>query len=96
MPLFQQVMSENELKALLATVKTERSLVQKLKTAQDAHAIHEIAHQAGFTLSEDEATWLQSELTEAGLEMLSGGTLTAGVGCTAGLPGGPFTSEHVC
>lgn len=36
MPLFQQVMSENELKALLATVKTERSLVQKLKTAQDA------------------------------------------------------------
>lgn len=89
-------MSENDLRTLLTAVQTERSLAQKLKTAQDAQAIREIAHQAGFTLSENEATWLQSELTEAELETLSGGTFTAGVGCTAGLPGGPFTSEHFC
>ena len=87
-------MSENDLRTLLTAVQTEHSLAQKLKTTQDAQAIHEIAHQAGFTLSENEATWLQSELTEAELETLSGGTFTAGVGCTAGLPGGPFTSEH--
>ena len=89
-------MSENDLRTLLTAVQTEGSLAQKLKTAQDEQAIREIAHQAGFTLSENEATWLQSELTEAELETLSGGTFTAGVGCTAGLPGGPFTSEHFC
>ena len=89
-------MSENDLRTLLTAVQTERSLAQKLKTTQDAQAIREIAHQAGFTLSENEATWLQSELTEAELETLSGGTFTAGVGCTGGLPGGPFTSEHFC
>ena len=89
-------MPEDELRTLLAAVKADQSFAQQLISAQDAQAVVDIAHQAGFGLSESEASLLQSELTEVELEKLSAGTFTAGVGYKAGLPGVPFTSEHFC
>ncbi len=66
-------MSEEQLKALLEKVKTDTSLQEKLKAAADANAVAAIAKEAGFSISVDDLTNAQSELSDEELEGVAGG-----------------------
>ena len=68
-------MSEEQLKAFLEKVKTDTSLQEKLKAAADANAVVAIAKEAGFSISADDLTKAQSELSEEELEGVAGGTI---------------------
>ncbi len=50
----EQSMPEQQLKAFLEKVKTEKELQQKIKEAKCEGCIVEIANQAGFTISTDD------------------------------------------
>ena len=70
-------MSEEQLKAFLEKVKADTSLQEKLKAAADANAVSAIAKEAGFSISADDLTNAQSELSELSdqeLEGVAGGT----------------------
>ena len=72
-------MSEEQLKAFLEKVKGDTSLQEKLKAAADANAVSAIAKEAGFSISADDLTNAQSELSELSdqeLEGVAGGTIT--------------------
>ena len=71
-------MSEEQLKAFLEKVKADTSLQEKLKAAADADAVAEIAKEAGFSISVDDITQAQSELSDQDLEGVAGGR---GGGC---------------
>ena len=73
-------MSEEQLKAFLEKVKGDTSLQEKLKAAADANAVAAIAKEAGFSISADDLTKAQSELSDQELEGVAGGTL---LGCLA-------------
>ena len=66
-------MSEEQLKAFLEKVKADTSLQEKLKAAADADAVAAIAKEAGFSISADDLTKAQSELSEEELEGVAGG-----------------------
>ena len=66
-------MSEEQLKAFLEKVKADTSLQEKLKAAADANAVAAIAKEAGFSISADDLTKAQSELSEEELEGVAGG-----------------------
>ena len=66
-------MSEEELKAFLEKVKADTSLQEKLKAAADDNAVAAIAKEAGFSISADDLTKAQSELSEKDLEGVAGG-----------------------
>ena len=66
-------MSEEQLKAFLEKVKGDTSLQEKLKAAADANAVAAIAKEAGFSISADDLTKAQSELSEEELEGVAGG-----------------------
>ena len=66
-------MSEEQLKAFLEKVKADTSLQEKLKAAADANAVAAIAKEAGFSISADDLTKAQSELSDAELEGVTGG-----------------------
>ena len=66
-------MSEEQLKAFLEKVKGETSLQEKLKAALDANAVASIAKEAGFSISADELSKAQSEISEEELEGVAGG-----------------------
>ena len=66
-------MSEEQLKAFLEKVKDDTSLQEKLKAAADANAVTAIAKEAGFSISADDLTKAQSELSEEELEGVAGG-----------------------
>ena len=66
-------MSEEQLKAFLEKVQSDTSLQEKLKAAADANAVVEIAKEAGFSISADDLTKAQSELSEQELEGVAGG-----------------------
>ena len=66
-------MSEEQLKAFLEKVKADTSLQEKLKAAADANAVAAIAKEAGFSISADDITKAQSELSEEELEGVAGG-----------------------
>ena len=68
-------MSEEQLKAFLEKVKADTSLQEKLKAAADADAVTAIAKEEGFSISADDLTKAQSELSEEELEGVAGGTL---------------------
>ena len=70
-------MSEEQLKAFLEKVKGDPSLQEKLKAAADANAVTAIAKEAGFSISTDDLTKAQSELSDDELEGVSGGVLCA-------------------
>ena len=72
-------MSEEQLKAFLEKVKVDTSLQEKLKAAADANAVAAIAKEAGFSISADDLTNAQSELSDQELEGAAGG---AGCGQT--------------
>ncbi|MDB4677228.1 Nif11-like leader peptide family natural product precursor [Synechococcus sp. AH-551-B05] len=66
-------MSEEQLKAFLEKVKGDTSLQEKLKAALDANAVAAIAKEAGFSISADDLTNAQSELSDQELEGVAGG-----------------------
>ncbi|MDA7432014.1 Nif11-like leader peptide family natural product precursor [Synechococcus sp. AH-601-O06] len=68
-------MSEEQLKAFLEKVQGDTSLQEKLKAAADADAVAAIAREAGFSISTDDLTKAQSELSEEELEGVAGGIL---------------------
>ena len=66
-------MSEEQLKAFLEKVQADTSLQEKLKAAADANAVAAIAKEVGFSISADDLTKAQSELSEEELEGVAGG-----------------------
>ena len=77
MPLL--VMSEEQLAALLAKLKDDEGLQEKLKGAADLDAVLAIAKDAGFDISK--ADWLRYqaqqtiELSDEELQRVAGGNL---------------------
>ena len=73
-------MSEEQLAALLAKLKDDEGLQEKLKGASDLDAVLVIAKEAGFDVSK--AAWLRYqakqtlELSDEELEGVAGGTAT--------------------
>ena len=70
-------MSEDQLKAFLEKAKGDTDLQEKLKAAADANAVAAIAKEAGFSISADDLTKDQSELSEDELEGVAGGKICA-------------------
>ncbi len=68
-------MSEEQLKAFLEKVKADTSLQEKLKAAADANTVAEIAKETGYSISADDLTKAQSELSDAELESAAGGAV---------------------
>ena len=66
-------MSEEQLKAFLEKVKADTSLQEKLKAASDSDAVLAIAKEAGFSISADDLTKAQSELSDQELEGVAAG-----------------------
>ena len=66
-------MSEEQLKAFLEKVKADTILQEKLKAAADTDAVVSIAKEAGFSISANDLTKAQSELSEEELEGAAGG-----------------------
>ena len=69
-------MSSEQLKAFLEKVKADTSLQEKLKAAADDNAVAAVAKEAGFSISADDLTKAQSELSEKDLEGFAGGRNT--------------------
>ncbi len=67
------LMSEEQLKAFLEKVQGDTSLQEKLKAAADNNAVAAIAKEAGFSISADDLTKAQSELSDQELEGVAGG-----------------------
>ena len=68
-------MSEEQLKAFLEKIKADTSLQEKLKAAADANAVTAIAKEAGFSISADDLTKAQFELSDQELEGVAGGKI---------------------
>ena len=66
-------MSEEQLKAFIEKVQGDDSLQAKLKAAADSDAVVTIAKEAGFSISADDLTKAQSEISEEELEGVAGG-----------------------
>ena len=86
-----QAMSEEQLSALLAKLKDDAGLQEKLKGAADLDAVLVIAKDAGFDVSK--AAWLRYqakqtlELSDDEVEGVAGGAgFDGGPGYTWGLP----------
>ena len=68
-------MSEEQLKAFLEMVKSDTSLLEKLKAAEDAESVAELAKEAGFSISIDDLTKAQAEISQGELENAVGGSI---------------------
>ena len=86
-------MSEEQLTALLAKIKGDAGLQEKLKGAADLDAAVALAKEAGFDVSK--ADWLEYqakqtlELSDEELELVAGGKMdTSRVNFTKCIPGG--------
>ena len=89
-------MSEEQLKAFLEKVKGDTSLQEKLKAAADANAVIAIAKEAGFSISADDLTKAQSELSDAELEGVAGGLIFEDTGSNSLFcKDGPFAGWHL-
>jgi predicted ribosomally synthesized peptide with nif11-like leader len=84
-------MSEEQLTALLAKLKDDAGLREKLQGAADLDAALGLAKDAGFDVSKPE--WLRHqasqtlvELSDTELESVAGGLLTGGHLCTGFFP----------
>ena len=79
-------MSEEQLSALLAKLKDDAGLQEKLKGAADLDAAVDLAKEAGFDVSK--ADWLKYqakqtlELSDEELEAIAGGDLIHNIGIT--------------
>jgi len=80
-----QAMSEEQLSALLAKLKDDAGLREKLQGAGDLDAAVALAKEAGFDVSK--ADWLKYqakqtlELSDEELEGVAGGAFTDAAGC---------------
>ena len=100
MPLLE--MSEEQLAALLAKLKDDAGLQEKLKGAADLDAVLAIAKDAGFEISK--AAWLRYqanqtlELSDDELEGIAGGIDINNCGDTfhADLPNKRYTVSSIC
>jgi len=83
--LFFQVMSEDQLMALLAKLKDDAELREKLRAAVDLDAAVALAKESGFDVSK--AAWMNyqatqtQELSDAELEGVTGGGAYTGTSC---------------
>jgi len=66
-------MSEEQLKAFLEKVKGDTNLQEKLKAAANSDAVLAIANEAGFSISDEDLTKAQSEVSDEELEGAAGG-----------------------
>ena len=66
-------MSEQQLKAFIEKVQGDTSLQEKLKAAADSDAVLAIAKEAGFSISSDDLSKAQSEISDEELEGAAGG-----------------------
>ena len=66
-------MTQEQLTAFIANAKGNTSLQGQLKAAADTNAVAAIAKEAGFSISADDLTKAQSELSEEELEGVAGG-----------------------
>ena len=93
-------MSEEQLAALLAKLKDDAGLQEKLKGAADLDAVLAIAKDAGFDVSK--ADWLRYqanqtlELSDEELEGISGGTGTDGYWCGVQTPNITIYRKSYC
>ena len=100
MPLLE--MSEEQLAALLAKLKDDTGLQEKLKGAADLDAVLAIAKEAGFDVSK--AAWLRYqanqtlELSDEELEGVAGGIDINNCGDTFNveLPSKRYTASSIC
>ena len=100
MPLLE--MSEEQLAALLAKLKEDAGLQEKLKGAADLDAVLAIAKEAGFDVSK--AAWLRYqanqtlELSDEELEGVAGGIDINNCGDTFNveLPSKRYTASSIC
>ena len=92
------LMSEEQLKAFLEKVKADTSLQEKVKAAADANAVTAIAKEAGFSISADDLTQAQSELSEEELEGVAGGCFLFSGTCivNSNKPGAPVDGSNFC
>ena len=67
-------MSEEQLNAFLEKVKSDTELQKKLEAAADSDAVLAIAKEAGFAISSDDWNKAQSEIEDAELEDVAGGS----------------------
>ena len=67
-------MTQEQLTAFIANAKGNTSLQEQLKAAADINAVAVIAKDAGFSISADDLTKAQSEISEEELEGAAGGT----------------------
>ena len=58
-------MSQEQLKAFIEKVKAETSLQEKLNAAADSEAVLAIAKETGFSISADDLTTTQSEISDS-------------------------------
>ena len=79
-------MSEEQLKAFLEKVQGDTSLQEKLKAAADANAVAAIAKEAGFSISADDLTKAQFELSDQELEGVAGGCQPGDIGISMNNP----------
>ena len=70
-------MPEEQLKAFLEKVKADTSLQAKLNAASDADAVVSLAKEEGFSVSIDDLTKAQSELSDEELEGVAGGKINS-------------------
>ena len=68
-----QAMSEEQLAALLAKIKEDAGLQEKLNAAADADAVLAIAKEAGFVITDEQLARAQAEISEDELEGVAGG-----------------------
>ncbi len=68
-------MPEEQLKAFQEKVKADTSLQEKLKSADNANSVVEIAKEAGFIISADDLTKTQSVISDRELEGVAGGRI---------------------
>ena len=66
-------MSEEQLKAFWEVIQSDPELQQKLSGVTELDAIVEIAKEAGFSISAEDLTKAQSEITDEELKSAAGG-----------------------
>ena len=69
-------MSEGQLKALLAKLKEDASLREKVQRATSSDNVVSIAHEEGFEIALDETLTMLAELSDFDLENVAGGNGT--------------------
>lgn len=65
-------MLEEQLKAFLEKVKADTSLQEKVMAADDANAVAAIAKEAGFSISAEDISKAQEDISEEDLANLHG------------------------